>query len=281
MLALDADINQHIAEALGLGGELRSMGLEADVIKSYLAGNNILFSADEMHKTTPPGRGSRLLTLDEDDWFIKEFTSTANGVRVGGAGVIPDDNIGVRCYHGLNGAVELVVGHFVDREDDVVLIDMTAGADAFSSSLFAKVDALVLVVEPTLKSLSVYDQFYPLAEQYGIPLLVVGNKVEGKEDRLFIEARVDGLVACFGSSEYVRRRERGHADSFDELESKMIRELERLSKYMAKYPRDWEVMERRSHLMHLRSIGYLSNVGPRGHIDDGFALKQSVKTLLG
>ena len=61
VVAIDADINQHLAEALGasqpppLGGHLTQ-------IKEYLRGTNPrISSAAAMVKTTPPGRGSRLL----------------------------------------------------------------------------------------------------------------------------------------------------------------------------------------------------------------------------
>ena len=209
VLALDADINQHMAQALGYEGELRSMGMEADSIKDYLRGSNKYIAADAVHKTTPPGTGSRLLKVDKDDWFIKGFAAKHGNMFVAGAGDIPEGNIGVRCYHGLNGAVELVLGHLIDQQDDIVAVDMTAGADAFSSSLFTKVDALVLVVEPTLKSLGVYEQFQKNMADYGVPIVVVGNKIQDDGDKDFILQHVDEVAAwvarCDGVSVVKRR----------------------------------------------------------------------------
>src|ERR1700757_734130 len=63
VVAIDADINQHLAEALS-AGEPRPMGAHLPEIKEYLRGTNPwISSAEAMVKTTPPGRGSRLLGL--------------------------------------------------------------------------------------------------------------------------------------------------------------------------------------------------------------------------
>src|ERR1700756_3989468 len=62
VVAIDADINQHLAEALGATGDPPAMGAHLAEIKEYLRGGNPrISSAAAMVKTTPPGRGSRLL----------------------------------------------------------------------------------------------------------------------------------------------------------------------------------------------------------------------------
>lgn len=267
VLALDADINQHLAEAFGSAEKLRSMGMEADVIKRYLRGTDKRFGIEDMHKTTPPGRSSRLLQLDPDDWFIREFTrSVDQNLWLAGAGDIPEGNVGVRCYHGLNGAVELALGHMIDKQDDIVIVDMTAGADAFSSSLFTKVDALVLVVEPTLKSLGVYEQFKKHADDYGVPIVVVGNKVQDAADKAFIEDRVGKVTAWVGVSAEVRRRERGEGRG--PLEPDVARQLRLLRESLLKVPIDWKKREELSHRMHERAVD-------RSFIDPGFSLERA------
>lgn len=266
VLTFDADINQHMAEALGYSKPLRSMGTDADVIKRHLRGTNKLVSADSMHKTTPPGEGSQLVRLQPDDWFVREFTSEHRGVRIAGAGEIPEGNVGVRCYHGLNGAVELVLGHMIDRQDDVVVVDMTAGADAFSSSLFTKVDALVLVVEPTLKSLSVYGQFKQHMEAYDVPIVVVGNKVEDQGDQDFIAQHVGAVATWIPPSNSVRRRERGQTDAV--IESEIKQQLARLRDQLLAQPIDWQRRQELSHLMHQRAV-------ESPQIDDDFSLTRA------
>lgn len=252
VLALDADINQHLADALGYDGRLRSMGTDADSIKEYLRGDNPLLQGVTMHKSTPPGRGSRLLRLASDDWFLREFAVQHDGVWLAGAGDIPEGNVGIRCYHGLNGAVELVLGHLIDRQDDIVITDMTAGADAFSSSLFTKVDALVLVVEPTLKSLSVHAQFARLVVDYDIPLIVVGNKIVDESDKVFIREHIPDVALWIETSAYVRDRERGRAGG--SIEPTVTDTLRELRTQLVKKPIDWRKREELSYRMHRRAV---------------------------
>ena len=271
VLALDADINQHLATALGYGDTLPSMGMEFDLIKQYLRGSNERFSAADMKKTTPPGRGSKLVTLDDGDWFIKNYTRSTNGIRVAGAGDIPEGNVGVKCYHGLNGAVELMLGHLLDTDDDMVVVDMTAGADAFSSTLFAKVDALVLVVEPTLKSLSVYEQFLPNITRYGLPFFVLGNKIVDQADRDFILATIPSLAAEIPQAPSIRARERGQKA---QTEPEVIGAFSQLWQALkAGAPRDWDRLEQLSHDLHLKNADSWAGQAVKRHIDPEFTLR--------
>lgn len=246
------------------------MGLEFDAIKQHLRGSNARFALRDMKKTTPPGSGSNFVTLKDDDWFMRNYTCAADGVRVAGAGEIPEGNVGVKCYHGLNGAVELVLGHMLDRPDDVVIVDMTAGADAFSSTLFAKVDAMVLVVEPTQKSLSVYDQFLPNITKHGIPFFVVANKVIDGEDEGFITQVVPELVAVMPQSRSVRARERGQDV---EIEPEVSTQLQLLADALKKVPRDWLALERRSHELHGKNADSWAGKSVKAQIDPEFSLE--------
>lgn len=61
VVAVDADINQHLGAALGLdeaeAAALPAMGAHLSLIKDYLRGSNPrIASAETMIKTTPPGR---------------------------------------------------------------------------------------------------------------------------------------------------------------------------------------------------------------------------------
>ena len=72
LLAVDADINQHLAVALGATEEhaaaLPTLAGHLPLIKDYLRGANPrIASAEMMVKTTPPGTGSRLLRIEENN----------------------------------------------------------------------------------------------------------------------------------------------------------------------------------------------------------------------
>src|SRR5690242_16222856 len=84
VLAIDADINQHLAVALGFSeaeaADIPALGLEMDRIKAYLRGTNPrIASTTSMIKTTPPGAGSRLLQLSEDNPLFAYFERHLQG----------------------------------------------------------------------------------------------------------------------------------------------------------------------------------------------------------
>jgi CO dehydrogenase maturation factor len=239
VLAVDADINQHLGTALGLtdaqAETLPSMGAHLPQIKEYLRGSNPRIpDAASMIKTTPPGRGSRLLRVVEDNPLYElcarplpvEHPAGAVEPRIMATGAFTEEDLGVACYHSKVGAVELFLNHLVDGPEEYVVVDMTAGADAFASGLFTRFDLTFLVSEPTRKGVSVYRQYRKYAADFDVALSVVGNKVHrvrgggdiDEDDEAYLREQVGSiLLASFGQSEWVRRLEQGREPGFSEL----------------------------------------------------------------
>lgn len=142
VVAVDADINQHLGAALGLDDQeaaaLPAMGAHLPLIKKYLRGSNPrIASVETMIKTTPPGEGSRLLRVREDNPIYDACARTVRlddgEIRLMATGPFTESDLGVACYHSKVGAVELCLNHLVDGPDDYVVVDMTAGSDSFAS----------------------------------------------------------------------------------------------------------------------------------------------------
>src|SRR5690349_533979 len=215
VIAIDGDINQHLAYALGLDEDeffaAPPLSARTGEIKDYLRGTNPRISSrDAMVKTTPPGRGSRLLRLLGEDEVHSRHVQSVGGVPLMVTGAFDDSDLGVACYHSKLGAVELYLNHLVDGPGEYVVVDMTAGADAFASGLFTRFDLTFLVAEPTRKGVSVYRQYKEYARDFGVALRVIGNKVQGPDDLAFLQREVGSdLLATFGQSEWVRRLEQG------------------------------------------------------------------------
>ncbi|MDH6124575.1 ATP-binding protein [Kitasatospora sp. GP82] len=228
VIAVDADINQHLGTTLGLTDDqtalLPTLGEHLPQIKEYLRGNNPrIGSAEEMIKTTPPGRGSRLLRIVEENPLYaacaRPVALDEGSVRLLATGAFAEEDLGVACYHSKVGAVELLLNHLVDGPDEYVVTDMTAGSDSFASGLFTRFDLTFLVAEPTRKGISVYRQYKDYARDFGVALRVVGNKVQGPEDLAFLQREVgDDLLAAFGQSTWVRRLEQGAGPALKTLE---------------------------------------------------------------
>ena len=292
VVAVDADINQHLGPALGLNepeaAALPAMGERLSLIKDYLRGTNPrIASTEAMIKTTPPGQGSRLLRVCENnpvyDACARPVELDGDAVRLMVTGPFTESDLGVACYHSKTGAVELFLNHLADGPGEYVVVDMTAGSDSFASGMFTRFDITFLVVEPTRKGVSVYRQYKEYARDFGVVLKVVGNKVQGQDDLDFLRAEVgDDLLVTVGHSNWVRALEKGRPPRFELLEDINRRALRLLRTAVdATYElRDWQRYTHQMVHFHLKNAASWGNerIGAdlAAQVDPGFVLGEGV-----
>lgn len=108
-------------------------------------------------------RGVRLLEL--------------GGVEMGGSGCIcPESTI-----------LRALITHILLGRDEAVILDLYAGVEHLGRATADSVDAMLIVVEPTQRSLATARQIAALAQDLGLSrLYLVGNKVTEESDRVFI-----------------------------------------------------------------------------------------------
>ena len=258
VLALDADINQNLAVALGREDDRPAppaLGESLPQIKDYLRGDNPrISSVESMVKTTPPGRGSRLLTVTEDNPIWQRCVTTIGGVRIAGTGAFTEPDLGVACYHSKVGAVELLLNHLVDADDEYVVVDMTAGADAFASGLFTRFDRTFVVCEPTVRGVGVYRQYAEYAAGHPVAISVVGNKVTDGTDEAFLREQIGAdLLGCLHVSRHVRAAEQGRPDDIACLEPANRAVLETMRAAVDQSTRDWPRFQETAVQFHLRN----------------------------
>jgi CO dehydrogenase maturation factor len=263
--AIDADINQNLAAALGADPETfagpAALGDRLDELKEYLRGRNPrITSTAAMVKTTPPGQGSNLLRPFEPVPVLAGCVTTVDGVGLSVTGAFAEADLGVACYHSKVGAVELILNHLVDHEHEYVIVDMTAGADAFASGLFSRFDRVLVVCEPTLRSVGVYRQFVAYASEFDIPVHAVGNKITGALDRAFLRDQLgDAMVAQLSLSKHIRSGERGVPRPIAELEPRNHNALAQIRRLVDATPRDWARYLRHAIEFHLRNARAWAN----------------------
>ena len=276
VLAIDADINQHLAAALGATDEqalmLPTLSAHLPLIKDWLRGSNPRIpSADQMIKTTPPGAGSRLLKVVEDNPIYAACVREVDGARLALTGPFTDDDLGVACYHSKVGAAELLLNHLVDGPGEYVVVDMTAGADSFASGLFTRFDLTALVCEPTLRSIGVYRQYLGYAKDFGIRVAVIGNKVCDQDDLDFLRAEVgDNLLCWLGRSGHVRSAERGRVLPITDLEPDNLAALDTIRAELDGTVRDWAAYQRQAVEFHLRNARAWAGEDLAAQVDPGF-----------
>ena len=217
-LAVDADINMHMAELLSgerpAKDQLISEKAPSDAVRTYLRGTNERIASNaHFKKSTPPGSGSNLIDItDPDDWFMRQFAQpVSDHLQLVTVGSYSEEGVASSCYHNNLSVLENVLTHTIDR--GTLVVDMVAGTDAFASTLFAQFDMLVFVVEPTTRSVAVFEQYKRLAEHADVAdaLYVIANKVEDDDDRAFIESAVgkDVVVGEISRSAHLLKVDKG------------------------------------------------------------------------
>jgi CO dehydrogenase maturation factor len=230
-----------------------------------------------MVKTTPPGRGSRLLRPGGGDPVHALGVGTPCGARLMATGPFSDDDLGVACYHSKTGAVELYLNHLVDGPGEYVVVDCTAGAESFASGLFTRFDLTILVAEPTRKGIGVYRQWSQYAAGYDVALVVVGNKVQTPDDVAFLREHAgDDLLAWFGHEPAVRAMEQGRPFGLADLGPHAGTALAALQAAVDAQVKDWAAFTRQAVEFHLKNARAWANAAAgadlAAQVDPEFAL---------
>ncbi|QUX30297.1 ATP-binding protein [Nocardiopsis akebiae] len=288
VVAVDADINQNLGAALGASEEdlavLPPLGAHLDEIKELLRGDNPrIHSAREMIKTTPPGRGSRLLTVTGDNPLHTRFGARIRGATLMVTGPFAESDLGVSCYHSKVGAAEMYLNHLVDGPGEYVVVDMSAGADSFASGMFTRFDMTFLVAEPTVRGVGVYRQYAEYARDHEVAIRVIGNKVRDESDVEFLREHVgDALAGWMTHSGFVRSMEKGRHPALAELEEDNVKTLALMRDMADAAPKDWERFTRQSAEFHLRNARAWGNEAKgadlAAQVDPGFLMGPAALT---
>ncbi len=218
--AIDADLNMHLAEQLGLKVEnlkhISDPDSEKDIKKFLMGESNKIKEVSHFKKSTPPTEKSNFIVVkDYDNYIIKNYSQRRSNLLLSIVGSYHTDSIGASCYHNNLAVLESMLSHTIDKASTVI-VDMVAGVDAFAGTLHAQFDMIVLVVEPTKKSLEVYEQYKVLSEEAGIwnEVFVVGNKINSDKDKEFVEKNIDKtkLLGYLYNSDHIREVEQGESE---------------------------------------------------------------------
>ena len=247
VLVVDGDINQHLGEAVGFSeSELKAqpkLGMDYHPLAEFAKGNNPRIpDASYISESCPAGRGSGFIHFNQPSPVFDHYQIEKSGIRFMAIGGHDDSDVGTTCYHKFTGFFGVFLNHLIDGKNEYLIGDMCAGADPFASSgLASRFDAIFLIVEPTIKSLSVYKQCREYADMFGTKLYVVGNKVENESDEKFIREKVgNDLIACLSKSDFVRDFEKGVARPMSELEPDNKETLNTILQKTDVLTRDWK-----------------------------------------
>ena len=183
VLAVDADPSPCLAGALGFPDELRAK-------LSPIAEMDALI---EERTGAKPGTVGGFFTLNPRvDDIPERFSILHRGVRLLEMGSVDLGGSGCICPE--SAMLKTLFTHLLFRKDDVLLLDMYAGVEHLGRATVDFVDAMLVVVEPTRRSLGTAAQIQKLANDIKLDrLYLVGNKVRNEEEAKFLEAETPGL----------------------------------------------------------------------------------------
>jgi len=167
VVAIDTDSNPNLAMSLGLDEDTAN-------------------HAPLVPRSLVVGGGDGTLTpaslLDEYGLRTPIGVTLLHAMRVEQAGA------GCTCMS--HATVRSLLGMAMEEEADVTLVDMEAGLEHLSRAggTLAYADVLLMIMEPTRKSILTAARTVPLAEELGIPRMYgVGNKARLPADAEFYE----------------------------------------------------------------------------------------------
>ncbi|RLC99333.1 MAG: carbon monoxide dehydrogenase [Chloroflexota bacterium] len=183
VLAVDADPSPCLAGALGLPEDLQAK-------LSPIADMDQLI---EERTGAKPGTVGGFFTLNPRvDDIPERFSVSHRGVRLLEMGSVDLGGSGCICPE--SAMLKTLFTHLMFREDDILIIDMYAGVEHLGRATVDFVDAMIVVVEPTQRSLGTAAQIKDLAKDIGLNRLwLVGNKVRTEEEKEFLVKNSPGI----------------------------------------------------------------------------------------
>jgi len=183
VLAVDADPSPCLAGALGFPSEQRSR------LHPIAEMDELIYE----RTGAKPGTTGGFFTLnprvdDIPERFSVEYRDVhlleMGSVDLGGSGCICPESA----------MLKTLFTHLLFRKDDVLILDMYAGVEHLGRATVDFVDAMLIVVEPTRRSLGTAAQIKELAEDIGLTRLwLVGNKVRDEAETTFLMSETPGI----------------------------------------------------------------------------------------
>ena len=209
VFAVDADPSPCLSGALGIPSNLQEKLHPISEMDELI----------QERTGAKPGTTGGFFTLNPRvDDIPERFSVSHRGVRMLEMGSVDLGGSGCICPE--SAMLKTLFTHLLFRKDEVLLLDMYAGVEHLGRSTVDFVDAMLIVVEPTRRSLGTADQIKKLSADLGLTRLwLVGNKVQNEEEIEFLKANPSGipLLGILPASEGVLEADRKGIAVYDHV----------------------------------------------------------------
>lgn len=209
VLAVDSDPSPTLARALAFPDEA------LDKLRPIAEMEELI----EERTGAKPGATGGFFTLNPRvDDLPERFSAVHSGVRLLEMGSVESGGAGCICPE--SAMLKTLFTHLLFRDDDVLILDMYAGVEHLGRATADFVDAMVIVVEPTRRSLAVGAQIETLARDIGLDRFWwVGNRIRNQADLDFLEEEVGSLLGTLPDDAGAIEADRAGLSAFDGVPS--------------------------------------------------------------
>ena len=207
VLAIDADPSPCLGDALGFPTELLKG------IRPIAEMEDLILERTGAQKGT---YGGYFKINPRTDDIPDKYSALHRGIRLLELGAVELGHEGCICPESV--LLKSLVSHILLYRNEVVLLDMYAGVEHLSRATTDAVDMMLIVAEPTARSLGTAAQIRDLAGGLHVQnLYLVGSKVENQADRDFIRENSPGLpvIGYLSADPAVREADRTRQAVYD------------------------------------------------------------------
>jgi len=183
VLAVDADPSPCLAGALGFPEDLRARLHPISEMDELI----------EERTGAKPGTIGGFFTINPRvDDIPERFSVVHRGVHLLEMGSVDTGGSGCICPE--SAMLKSLFTHLMFRDEDILIMDMYAGVEHLGRATVDFVDAMLILVEPTRRSLGTAAQIKKLANDIGLSRLwLIGNKIRNEEEATFLLNETPGL----------------------------------------------------------------------------------------
>jgi CO dehydrogenase maturation factor len=174
VIAIDADPNSNLASTLGIP--------DPEKITPISEMTELI----EERTGAKPGKSGGIFKLNPKvDDLPEKYSLKSNGVRLMVMGRIKQGGTG--CYCPENSLLQALVTHLLLGRDEVVIMDMEAGVEHLGRATARAVDKLIVVAEPSRRSVETARRIKKLAEEINLHnIAAVGSKIHNQAEQDFL-----------------------------------------------------------------------------------------------
>ena len=221
VLAVDCDPDSNLGIALGFK--------DADKITPIIEMEELI--KDRMDVS---GDGTFFRLNPKLDDIPDQFSKKMGNIRLIVMGAIKKGGSGCACPE--NAFVKNLVEHLVLRRGEDVVMDMEAGVEHFGRGTAGGCDAVLVIVEPSQKSVESAKRITALAADLSMKkIFAVANKVRSEKDTVYIKENLKGILEVVDqipfSSEILDKDKTG---SLSSIGSDVMQGILRLDSFLTK-----------------------------------------------